>query len=381
MSGIRVVDLGMFVAGPYASVPLADLGADVIKIEPLTGDPNRGVWRAYACCNRGKRSIAIDLKHEEGLAIAQQICSSAHIVHHNFRPGVADRLGLGYEKLREENPSLIYLEASAYGDTGPMSAMPGFDMILQALCGHEASGAGEDNDPLWLRWAPVDFTGGYLGTIGMLASIYRKQKTGEGGLVQANLLDAGMYIISELIRGSDGKFSGITPMNSSMTGIHPAQALYQTSDGWISIVARSAEQAEALANVLGAPEVAGTPPDTWGNDVQGKFATALAALNTADAVTLLRNKGIWTEPCRTDVEQSIFNNRAWQELGLVREYPHEKIGKVKQLGNMARLSNTEPSPERAGRVAGLGEDTREILGQFGYTRTQVDDLYARNIVN
>jgi crotonobetainyl-CoA:carnitine CoA-transferase CaiB-like acyl-CoA transferase len=380
LSGMRIVDLGMYVAGPYASVPLGELGADVIKIEPLTGDPNRGVWRAYSCCNRGKRSILLDLKHEEGLQIAQKLCVTADVVHHNFRPGVAQRLGLGYEKLREENPALIFLEASAYGDEGPMSKMPGFDMMMQALCGHEAHCAGAGNAPLWLRWAPVDFTGGYLGTIGILASIYRKLKTGEGGVVKANLLDAGLFMLSELVQNPSGEFEGLAPMNAAQTGQHPTQSIYQTGDGWISVVARSPEQAGALALALDLPDLATLPVKEWGQDSQQRIASSLGSMSCNEAVELLRSHGVWTEPCRDNVEQAVFNDDAWASAGIVREYPHKHNGNIKQLGNMLRFSATESSTDTSGRVAQAGEDTREILVEIGYSEVEIDDFYQRKIV-
>lgn len=380
LKNMRIVDLGMYVAGPYASVPLADLGADVIKIEPLTGDPNRGLWRPFACCNRGKRSILLDLKQPEGIAIARKICESADVVHHNFRPGVAERLGLGYEDLSKDNPGLTYMAGSAYGDSGPMSGLPGFDMMIQAMCGLEAHCGGEGNEPLWLRWAPVDFAGGYLSTIGILAGHYRKLRSGEGGKVSTNLLDGGLWLFSELLRDSDGGVEGVGAMNAGITGTHPARSLYQARDGWVTIVAISDEQCAQLAETFRLESAAATPSADWGEEVQQEIAAAVGATSRDALLAQLADAGVWAEACRDDVEEALFNAEAWQGVGVTREYPHGARGNVKQIGSCMRFSAMEPKLDTAGRVPEPGEDTREILGEFGYSDDRIDSLYDQNIV-
>lgn len=380
LSGIRIVDLGLYVAGPYASVPLGDLGAEVIKIEPLSGDPNRTIWRAFACCNRGKRAISLDLKSADGLKIAREICVSADVVHHNFRPGVLERIGLGYESLKAENPDIIYFEASAYGSTGPLAQSPGFDMIMQALCGHEAHGAGDGNVPLWMRWAPVDFTGGYLGTIGILAALYRRQKENRGGVVRSNLLDGGIYMLSELIRQADKTFTGVRSMNAEQTGTHPASCLYRTSDGWVAVVARSPEQHRSLALALSLNELAEIASEEWDATAHARIAEQLAALTTDQVIAQLTNAGVWAEPCRHGFQETLFSEPSWQATGMLREHTHPRYARIRHLGNMARFSNAEAPVETGGLVAEPGEHTREILGQFGYSDADIDDFYQRKIV-
>ena len=137
----------------------ADLGADVIKVEPVTGDPNRSIFRSYGSVNRGKRCITVDLKAPEGLKIAQQLCVAADVVTNNFRPGVSTRLGIDAKTLHALKPELIVLESAAYGSTGPKAEGAGFDMCFQALCGHDWRAGGVDNPPLWNRTSMVDFAG------------------------------------------------------------------------------------------------------------------------------------------------------------------------------------------------------------------------------
>ena len=380
LKGIRIVDLGLYVAGPYASVPLAEWGAEVIKIEPLSGDPNRTIWRAFACCNRGKRTISLDLKSPEGLEIAKKICISADVVHHNFRPGVMDRIGLGYETLKQENADLIYLEASAYGADGPMSSHPGFDMIMQALCGHEAHGAGKGNTPLWMRWAPVDFTGGYLGTIGMLAGLYRKARENKGSLVRSNLLDGGIFMLSELVRHADGSFSGPPELNAEQTGNTAAYRLYACTDGWIAVVAKSPAQQQALASLAGLEETDGTPATEWSSGSQEKLQAYFAALGTEAALSALREQDVWAERCRADFQETLFENPQWKKAGVVREHSHPRNEHIRQIGNVVRLSGVDQVPESSGLVAEPGQHTREILRQFAYSEEDIEDFYSRKIV-
>lgn len=376
----RVVDLGLYVAGPYASVPLADLGADVIKIEPLTGDPNRALWRAFACSNRGKRSICVDLKNPDGLAIARKICASADAVQHNYRPGVVERIGLGYAEISKSNPDVVYLETSAYGHTGPMAGQPGFDMMLQAMCGHESRCGGKGNPPAWLIWAPVDFTGGYLGTIATLGALYRRARGGGGGVVRTNLLDAGIYLLSELVQGPDGEFRGLAPMNQRQTGTHPANSLYQTADGWIAVVALSEEQAVSLANALQLEGVAGKARSEWSTAEHDKIDAAMATMSNEEAVTTLRDAGVWVEPCRRDLEQTIFDDPGWQATGLIETHAHPEFNETQLIGNTVRLNGERPSTPRSGMVPTPGQHTRDLLDELGYSEADIEDYFERGVV-
>ena len=380
LSNIRVVDLGLYVAGPFASIPLIDFGADVIKIEPLGGDPNRGIWRAFACANRGKRSICLDLKKQEAVDIALELCGSADIVQHNYRPGVPERMGLGFDEIKKRNPDLIMLELSAYGSSGPMADQPGFDMIMQALCGHEALCGGKGNAPAWLLWAPVDFTGGYLGAIASLSALFARIRGGDGGKVHTSLLNSGMYLLSELVRKANGQFEGVEPINGAQTGSHPARSLYQTADDWIAVVALSQDQADALISALGLDELIRSPLLEWSEKEADLIGERLSAMPTDKALQRLRDSGVWAEVCRRDFDKTLFENEAWRESGIIADHPHPDFGSVKQIGNLVKLSDDEESPDTAGMVPTPGQHTRELLAEIGKSDSDIDALYERGIV-
>ena len=264
LSGFKVVDFGTYVAGPFSSALLADLGADVIKVELLTGDPNRNVFRSFTSANRGKRSIAIDLKLAEGIEIAQKLCVAADVVTNNFRPGVSARLGIDPKTLHALKPDLVVLESAAYGSTGPRAEGAGFDMCFQALCGHDWRAGRVGNPPLWNRSSMVDFAAGLIGEVAILQYLYQRARSGAGAALGAGLMNAGLSL-SELIQRSDGGFVGAEPLNHEQTGYHPAEQLYEAADGWLAVAARDAAMARRFLEVLNlgdrvsAPRENGTP--------------------------------------------------------------------------------------------------------------------------
>ena len=231
LSGIRVLDLGAFVAGPYASTLLTDLGTDVIKVEPLVGDPNRAIFRSFTSVSRGKRCIGLDLKAPEGLKIARQLCLSADVVTSNFRPGVSARLGVDAPTLHKLKPELIVVETSAYGASGPRAEGAGFDMCFQALCGHDVRAGGVDNPPLWNRTSMVDFAGGLLGGIAIVQALYVRARTGAGAEMGTGLLNAGLYLLSELIQRSTkvGEDS-----NQRISSVRPWRGMMAKREGMFS---------------------------------------------------------------------------------------------------------------------------------------------------
>ena len=219
LSGVTVIDFGAFVAGPYTSVALGDLGADVIKVEAVAGDPNRSIFRSFTSVNRGKRVIALDLKSSEGREIAQKLCRNADVAINNFKTGVSARLGIDAKSLHGINPHLIVLESAAYGSSGPKAERPGFDMVFQALCGHEYRAGGLGNPPLWNRTSMVDYAGGMLGAAAILQQLYERARSGHGAELGIGLLNSGVFLLSELIARPDGRWSARRRSITSSRGI------------------------------------------------------------------------------------------------------------------------------------------------------------------
>ena len=380
LAGIRVIDLGMYVAGPYVSVILGDLGADVLKIEPLGGEPGRVYFRGLAACNRGKRAIAVDMKTVEGAEVVRRICRTADVVHHNFRPGVSGRLGVDAPTLRGRKAEVIVLETPGYGTSGPKSDWPGFDMIFQAYCGHEHHAAGEGNPPLWYRFAIVDFAAGMLGAVAVLGALYRRRRVGEGASLSVSLFDTGIYLLSELL-GHDGSVTGIKRMNPTQTGFHPAESLYQTEDGWIAVAARDDAMAAELARVLGCTEVASHPREGWGEAERSVISKALREVSTDEAELMLREAGVWVQRCRTDAARELLSSSALRASGTSLAGTHPKYGDTLQIGPCVSLSAAPiESAARRGGIPALGENTREVLREIGYGAADIDTLYARKVV-
>ena len=204
LEGVKVLDLGNFIAGPAACLPLADLGAEVIKLEPLGGDPIRSLERVFVGAQRGRRSIAVDLKRPEGLEIARKLAARADIIEHNFRPGVADRLGLGYEDIRRLNPAVIYCHVTAFGSRGPLAQAPGFETITRAWSGIDTSSGGEGNPPLKLAGSPIDMFSGLLAALGVMMALDYRRRTGQGQFLEMPQLALGMLFQSQAFLTRDG---------------------------------------------------------------------------------------------------------------------------------------------------------------------------------
>jgi crotonobetainyl-CoA:carnitine CoA-transferase CaiB-like acyl-CoA transferase len=378
LSGVTVIDFGAFVAGPYTSIPLGDLGASVIKVEAVTGDPNRSVFRAFTSVNRGKRVIALDLKSKEGLDIARRLCRNADIAINNFKTGVSARLGIDAKSLHELNPDLIVLETAAYGSSGPKAERPGFDMVFQALCGHEYRAGGVGNAPLWNRTSMVDYAAGLLGGVAVLQHLLQRARTGGGAGLGVGLLNAGIYLLSELIALPDGRFIGAPLLNHEQTGYHPAEQMYEAADGWIAIAARDGATARRLIEVLRVNDLITRPAAEWDEEEGKAIAAAVRRRPLADLLSSLEDAQVWAEACRRDVQHRVLHDPDLVSTGTVYCSEHPDYGQLREIGPLFRLSRSS----RAGHgYAPLrGQHTRELLTELGYEAARIDDLYARKIV-
>jgi crotonobetainyl-CoA:carnitine CoA-transferase CaiB-like acyl-CoA transferase len=378
LEGVRVIDCGAFVAGPLGSVILADLGAEVIKVEANQGDPNRAIFKSFTVANRGKKGLSVDLKAPEGKQIVMDLCAGADVVMNNFRPGVSARLGIDPKTLHAGNPSLIVLESPAYGSEGPLALKSGFDMVMQAWCGHEAKAAGRGNDPLWNRTNIVDFAGGMLGAVAMLAALVHRARTGEGATLELPLVNAGIFGLSELIQRADGSFAGVPELGPEQRGYHPAEALYQTADGWVVVVARGDKAGLALRDTLGLGMTLGEDVAQWGEAEEKAIAGKLKQHESADLIARLEPAGIWIETCRDDMEKVILHDPVLIEKGIARAVLHPSFGVINELGGLVRFSRSQSGNQRAAPLH--GGSTRDILAEAGHEPAQIDDLLARRVV-
>ena len=387
LEGVRLIDFGQYLAGPFGPMVIGDLGADVIKVEPVAGDGMRAVNQPFTGCQRGKRCIALDLKNPRGVEVALQLVERADIVHHNMTAGVAVRLGVGYEDCKRVNPTVVYCNTWAYGLEGPLAHFGGLDPLYQASGGleYEQGPVREGNTPSYLRFGMTDTANAMLSVVGCLAALYHQRVTGEGQDLWTSLFDGGAVFSSDALL-ADGEAVPRPRLDKGQNGIDACYRLYETQEGWIQIAAIENAHWEALCATVGAPELAS----------DDRFATRAArAENRKQLESLLeprfatRTAIQWTRALDTaGVPNEIaFDSRAGERvffdgdnerLGLVAEYDHPLLGRMRQFGSLIDFSETP------GLVHGppplVGQHTIEILEWLGYSRSDMDELKAERVV-
>ncbi len=357
LAGVRVLDFSAFVAGPLAAQVLADLGADVIKVEPPEGEAMRAAAYAVAACQRGKRSLAMDINAPSARPVVERLIQWADVVLHNFRVGVSERLGIDEETVARLNPQAVYCHASAFGTTGPRARFPGNDALMQALTGLERAAGGQGNDPTSPSWIPIDMSGGWVAAAGVLAGLYARATRGQGQRVATSLLGAGMLLQSGVYQ-RDGACVRGPALDGDQTGYGPGYRIYQAGDDqWLAVVI--ADQ-DAWAAIGAQPEASALPHDYvplrgGADDTVARTAeTALeAAFATAPAATWvhrLRQLGALAEvigaTSRDGFRQGILDDPVNRQLGRVASYRTADWGHFEQIGRLARC----------GPGAGAGSD-------------------------
>ncbi len=382
LEGVRILDLGAFFAGPYASRLLADLGADVIKVEPLHGDQLRGLERPFGSAQANKRAIALDLKQPEAQDIARRLAARVDIVQHNLRPGVAERLGLGYADLHADNPALIYAYAPGWGSSGPDIQRQSFAPLMSGYVGANFEVAGQFNPPLF-PLGNEDPGNGLAGAAAMLIALLHRARGGSGQLVEHAQLNATMAHVAHIVRRADGEVLGAQRLDPLQFGRGALDRLYETDDGWICIVAASDREHQALGDALG---IDLTGDDRFA-DANGRrdhdyqladlIGTALSGLSTADALQRLRGAGVPAAVPAARNDAAFFRDPAQIRSGRVAECPHPTRGRVRETGVLVRVSGSTSPAHRL--APGLGEHTDEVLNELGLSQPDIDRLRAEGI--
>lgn len=353
LAGLRVLDFGMFAAGPYAAMLLAELGADVIKIEPPGGDTMRPNARPFSGLHRGKRGLALDLKCPSAAAVVERLVGSADVLLHNFRPGVAERLGLGWERLGSRHPCLIHFHSTGYGSTGPMAAMPGFDQIYQAFCGMSAAQGGEGQAPEPAAGAPLDCLNALLTAAGVLMALRFRDRSGTGQAAGCAQLAAGLFAMSEVYLTGDG-MRDAGRLDAGRLALGEGYRIRSVSDGWLAVCCPDEEALDRLRGVEAEMEAGDRTAEQW-----------LAALDRA---------GVPATRLRTSFDTDLLSDPLLTAAGRVVEVDDEALGRVRQPGGFLRFSDAALSAARGGPA--LGEHTREILREIGMGEAEAEALLA-----
>jgi crotonobetainyl-CoA:carnitine CoA-transferase CaiB-like acyl-CoA transferase len=384
LSGLRVVDFSAFVAGPLAAEVLADLGADVIKVEPPGGEAMRAAAYAVAACQRGKRSLALDISAPRARPVVERLLSQADVVLHNFRVGVAERLGIDAATVARLNPRAVYCHASAFGSTGRRAMFPGNDALMEAVTGTERAIGGAGNDPIAATWIPIDIIGGWLAAAGMLAGLYARGSGDEGQQVATSLLGAAILLHSGAFF-RDGELVTGPSLDGAQTGYGPGYRIYSGSDGnWFALVVPSPEAWQRLAAV---PEAASLPQayaplrggagDTAARQAEAVLEAAFATGPAAAWVARLRSLGLLAEPIapldRDGFRRGILDDPVNRELGRVAAYQTADWGGFEQIGPLLRSGPATGTGPRL-MLPGIGEHTEEVLTELGFSAAEITAL-------
>ncbi len=389
LEGIRIVDQTQVMAGPFASMLLADMGADVIKVEPPEGEHARhvgleaapGVAASFLAVNRGKKGITLDLKRPEGVAVLKRLVATADVLVENYRPGVAKRLGVDYETLAAINPRLIYCSISGFGQTGPYATRGGYDLIAQGMAGIMSATGSDGGPPVKVGVPIADLGAGLFALLGILSALRARRITGRGQQVDTSLFEAALALSAW--EATEYWYTGEIPKRLGTA--HRLNAPYQAfraSDGYFTVGAANEKLWPIFARLLGLDALTRDPRFTGvGNRVKNRAALE----KEIEAVTSRQTRAHWLAKCEQagipagpiyTIPEAQADPHA-QARGMVQELEHPQAGRVKALGNPVKLSRS-PAALRAAAPL-LGADTDAVLAGIGYSSAEITALRAGKV--
>ena len=386
LAGLKVIELCHVMAGPVCGVMLADMGAEVIKVEKIPdGDDTRRTVppqigdeaASFLMMNRNKRGIAVDLKTEDGKRVLRRLLKDADVVTENYRRGAMERMGIGYDVLKRDNPRLIYCAISGFGRSGPYADRGGFDLIAQGMSGlMSITGEGPGRPPVKVGAPVTDITAGILAAMGILAALHARARTGEGQMVDTSLFEAG--IVQTYWQSAIALASGVAP--GPMGSAHPLNAPYEafeTKDGWINLGAANQTTWLHLVGLLERPELA---EDRRFKDSSGRIQNRVVLAETLAPAFRKRTSAEWLAALERakvpagpvlDVLQMQADPQTIAR-DMVVEAEHSRLGPVKTIGAPVKFSATPGGVRRGAPV--FGEHTREVLREHGFHDGDIDRM-------
>ena len=392
LKGIRVLELAQIMAGPTCGLLLADLGAEVIKIEKTPfGDDTRnflppdikGESAAFMMMNRNKKGIVLNLKDKDGIEIFKRMIKNSDVVLENFRKGTLDKLGIGYDVISKINPKIILCEISGYGRTGPYADKGGFDLVAQGMSGlMSITGESKEKPPMKVGAPITDITAGLLAASGILAAIIHRNKTGEGQKVDTSLFEAGIVHTywQSAIAGATGESPG--PLGSA----HPLTAPYQafkTKDKWITIGASNQNTWLKLIKAIDREDL--QENEKFSSNLNRKknltelveiLTTVLSKKTSSEWLKIFDNNGFPCGPINSITD--MFKDPQTIDRQMIVEVDNKKAGKSKAVGMPIKFSKSKT--EKSKGAPNLGEHTKEIMINFGYKEKEIEDFYNRKII-
>jgi len=391
-TGIRILDFSQVLAGPFATQQLAQLGADVIKIEARgVGDITRGLMStgadgmapSFLTCNLGKRSLTLDLKHPDAAEIVLKLAAGCDVVVENFKPGTIEKLGFGYEALRAVKPDLIYASISGYGQRGPKAALPAFDGAIQAASGMMSISGHPQSGPVRTGYFSVDMSTALNAAFAISAALLRRAQTGEGQRLDVSMMDTAFMMQAPQI--SNYLVSGTLPElfgNASPTK-QPTANVFATADGYIQVIGLKETQVQALMRVLGREDLYTAHPEPVArikatDTFNAVLKPAFAAKSTKHWLEVLSDAGVPAAPIQ-NLAEAVADEQVQHRPSLTH-IPDPNGGNT-QIEVVSASHWCEPGPPAVQRPAPrLGEHTEEVLTELGYTRQEIDVLRANEVI-
>jgi crotonobetainyl-CoA:carnitine CoA-transferase CaiB-like acyl-CoA transferase len=391
LAGVKVLEVGNFIAAPFCTMQLADLGADVIKIErPGFGDIVRstgpfidGESSPYLLINRNKRSLSLDMSVEEGRAVFERLASTADIIVENLSPGAMARLGFTYENLSANHPGLIYVSASGWGETGPYASYPGLDMIVQAMSGLMSITGEEGRPPVKVGVPITDLVCALYCALAAVTAYHVRSVTGKGQYIDVNLFESGV----SLAVWEAGKYFATGEVPKRLGAVHQASAPYQAieaSDGYFCLGAPSPPTWRSLCSAFGLDDLIDHPdfvdnPHRFANreDLIARIEAVSKTKPVSHWIAQLQQVGVPCGAIRT--YDAVFNDEHLAEREFFVKAPHAKVGSTIQIGSPMHLGDTPTEIRTAGPL--LGEHTREIMRRAGYGDEEITDLLSHGVIS